>query len=202
MGDFIEKNVVSGLIGAIKMLLNTIDLLLFKLINGVSTHWLEGTLPTLATVWGQLGCVGVMLLVAIIFSKKKIRRLGVVVLPTALLSGLIFIGGQSLFSSLDRKPPYESKLANSKIRAVNTLNTGTMPSLAPVVLFVLGMVASFYLPLLRPFFFIIVFLQGWSEIYAGLSFPLDILSGYVLAWLVAKIYLMFFAPKFKGSANG
>ncbi len=88
----------------------------------------------------------------------------------------------------DRSRP-EEKLDGIDV-LVTTPSTASFPSGHAATSFAAAVVLAFALPALAPAFFVLAALVGFSRLYVGVHFPLDVLAGAALGAAVATALLL------------
>jgi undecaprenyl-diphosphatase len=142
------------------------------------TDWLNVIFEGLSYA-GRLGLlwIAIALLFSVIWRRWGVLGLTIIAVALADWSAM---GLKALFDR--ERPPLRYAEPDPLVR---TPQDGSFPSGHAATSFAAATILSFAYPRFAPFLFVLAAAVGWSRVYVGVHYPLDILGGAVLGALVA-----------------
>ena len=124
-----------------------------------------------------LGWIGLALVLSALWRRWAVLGLTIVVVALADASAT------GLKAAFDRERPPERYAEPDPL--VNVPDTGSFPSGHAATSFAAATILSFAFPRLGPIFLVLAAAVGFSRVYVGVHYPLDIVGGAVLGVLIA-----------------
>jgi undecaprenyl-diphosphatase len=150
--------------------------------------WLNPVFEGLSWIGGQgLVWLVIALVLAVLWRRPWI--LGEVVIANV-VAGLVSYGLRQAIA----RPRPPTVYAEPK-PLVSVPHSGAFPSGHTTISFACAMTLTFFVPRAAPLFFLLAAAIGWSRVYVGVHYPLDVLGGAFLGvfvatalrWLVAAL---------------
>ncbi|MEW6709559.1 MAG: phosphatase PAP2 family protein [Candidatus Riflebacteria bacterium] len=178
----------------------SLDHYLFMLFNsGITFSFLDWFMPFITNAKTWVPIIVLSWLVLLIAGDRRLRLLGLALLVSVGLSDLVCariikpMVGRQRPCSLETGKNFQCRLLLPKksSKSFPSNHSANTAAFAATVLFFVGLKAS--LP-----FVLLAFLIGYSRVYCGVHFPVDVVAGWLagamLGYLSARFFLRFVTP--------
>lgn len=159
-----------------------IDVILFRFINDtLSSLLLNCAMPAISFIGDKI-TLSLLLGILFIFGTKRLK-LTAVIAGTSFLITLVTVG---CLKQIVARPRPASALADVHVRD-NTNNNDSFPSGHTAFSFSIASVASHRHRRVAPFLFILAGLIGFSRVYLGVHYPLDVFAGTAIGIFIGVV---------------
>ena len=145
---------------------------------------LDQILPWLTYIGSHFAVILFIILSWIITKQRKVlRRLFLLYgIQSAVIYGLKFLVKRE-------RPLFFLEMASKLSKGPGEILDPSFPSAHSVFAFMMATLLSHWFPRYRVIFFVIAGFIGWTRIYLGLHYPIDIIAGALLGYGITKLFL-------------
>jgi undecaprenyl-diphosphatase len=162
------------------------ELTFMKWANGWwSSPILDHTLPWFTYLGSHFAVILFVILSWILTKQRKILRHLVLLyaIQSAVIYGLKFLVQR-------QRPLFFLAMASKLSKASGEILDPSFPSAHSVLAFMMATVLAAWFPQYRIIFFILAGIIGWTRIYLGLHYPIDVIIGALLGYGITRLFLL------------
>jgi undecaprenyl-diphosphatase len=151
----------------------------------INPGFLNPYLNILLGLFTHLGGSLAVMLVGVFLYLKGYKREGIMVIASIVIGTIIMA---PLKIIVNRPRPY---LTHNNIRPLEIESGPSFPSGHSERAFALAAVLSKYYPRIEIILYLYAVIIGFSRVYLGVHYPLDVIVGGIIGWIVGKVTLKF-----------
>jgi undecaprenyl-diphosphatase len=149
-----------------------------------SSSLLDQILPWVTYLGSHFTIILFLILSGIITQQKKVFRslLFLYVIQSAIIYGLKFLIKRE-------RPLFFLEMSSKLSEGPGEILDPSFPSAHAAYSFMMATLLATWFPRYRVLFFILAGFIGWTRIYLGLHYPIDVITGAILGYGITKLFL-------------